>query len=250
MMNIPGRPTQLAKAADPEPTNLWLALTALPRPHKLIPLPRNLPGTNEPVGEVAMWPLKQDELMNANAEADRYTKKLLQDPQRKDEANLGYHHTFANESALQILFRACRVPEDVTRSAFPSPGLMRKEFTTEEIGVLFAQYLTVQLELGPIVAYMTPEEMEAMILRITADATHFPFDSLSWEQQKIQVTSMASRLVTCWMDIRSAGLPLDVSTYALDRIDELLAAKAQESATSPEPTPDTEPVAEAPPVAP
>lgn len=218
-----------------EPSALWLALTALPRPFKVVPFPRALPD-GSPVGELAIWPLTQEEQMAANAEADRFTKKLLQDPQQKDQANLGYHHTYSNETAIQILFRACRQAEDVSRPLFPSPSQMRKHLSTDEVGVLFNNYLTIQSEVGPIVAHMTSEEMEGMILRLAAQGTAFPFDSLSWEQQRALVSSMAFQLVSCWTDMFSAGLPLDVSTYARDRVAEIVAetknAPDPESATA------------------
>lgn len=216
----------LAKKEEPiEPTELWLALTSLPRPQRPLPLPRFIDGSDTPVGEVIVWPLTQEEQMAANAAADKFTKELLKDPQKKEEANLGYHHTYANEVAIQVLFRACRDPKDTARPAFPSPNLMRKHFTTDEIGVLFHGFCTVQSELGPIRAQMTQEECEAMILRVAEGGSAFPFDSCSWEQQRSLVLSMASQLRNCWTAMFSAGLPLDVSTYAIEK---LKAAKASE----------------------
>lgn len=217
-----------------EASELWLALTVLPRPHRIVPFPRSLPGTDTPVGDLAIWPLTQEEQMAANAEADRWTKRLLKDPQLKDQANLGYHHTYANEVAIQVLWRACRDPKRIERAAFPSPALMRERLSTDEVGVLFNNYCTVQSEIGPIVAYMSKEEREAWILRLEEGGSAFPFDSLSWEQQRILVTSMASQLVSCWMAMCSLGSPPDVSASTLERLTELMGARAQETG-SPEP---------------
>jgi hypothetical protein len=205
-----------------EPSELWLALTAIPRPHKLVPFPRAIPGTSTPVGEIAMWPLTQEEQMAANAEADRFTKRLMSDPQKRDEANLGYHHTYTNDVAIQVLHRACRSSEDLDRPAFPSPEQMRRALTTDEVGVLFASYLTVQSEIGPIVAHMTDEEREALILRLHEGGSAFPFDSLSWEQQRDLVLSMASQIASCWTVMFSAGLPLAVSSFVTDSLREKL----------------------------
>lgn len=198
-----------------EPTALWLALTAIPRPSQKVPLPRKIPGTDEPCGFILLWPLTQEEQMAANAEADRYTKQLLKDPQRKDEANLGYHHTYTNEVAVQVLFRAARDPENIERPAFPSPGLIRQKLTTDEIGVLFSNYCTVQAELGPIRAQMTKEEADALILRLAEGGSAFPLDSYSWDSQRHLAVSMASRLVACWTAMCSLGSPPDASTFAL-----------------------------------
>jgi hypothetical protein len=197
----------MAGPPDMDPSALWLALTKMPRPHKLVDIPRNFPGTTTPIGQVAMWPLSQEEQMAVNAEADRFTKKLLQDPQKRDEANLGYQHTFSLEAAVQILSRACRDVTDLNRPAFPSPKQMRQHLTADEIGVMYQQYMTVQLELGPIVAFMSDDEMEGWIRRIAAGGSAFPFASLSWEAQQRLVLSMASRLASYLTDTSSAGLP-------------------------------------------
>lgn len=233
-----------AEQKELDASDLWLALTALPRPHKLVPFPRNLPGTNTPVGEIAIWPLTQEEQMAANAEADRFTKKLLKDPQQKDQANLGYHHTYSNEVAVQVLFRACRDAKNLERAAFPSPTLMRQRLSTDEIGVLFNQYCTVASEIGPIVAYMSKEERESMIVRLADGGSAFPFDSLSWEQQRDLVSFMASQLLSCWTAMCSLGSPPDVNTFLLERLqakaEEMKAASAQESddhVPEPEPAP-------------
>ena len=217
-----------------EASELWLALTVLPRPHRVVPFPRSLPGTETPVGELAIWPLTQEEQMAANAEADRWTKRLLKDPQLKDQANLGYHHTYANEVAIQVLWRACRDPKRVERAAFPSPALMRERLSTDEVGVLFNNYCTVQSEIGPIVAYMSKEEREAWILRLEEGGSAFPFDSLSWEQQRTLATSMASQLVSCWMAMCSLGSPPDVSASTLERLTERL-RDGTDAATEEEP---------------
>jgi hypothetical protein len=222
-----------AEQKEMDASDLWLALTALPRPHTVVPFPRNLPGTTAPVGEIALWPLTQEEQMASNAEADRFTKKLLKDPQQKDQANLGYHHTYGNEAAVQVLFRACRDPKNLERPAFPSPTLMRQRLSTDEIGVLFNTYCTVAAEIGPIVAYMSKEEREGFITRLADGGSAFPFDSLSWEQQRILVSSMASQLLDCWTAMCSLGSPPDVNTFLLERLqakaEELKVASAQES---------------------
>ena len=208
------------------PSELWLALTAIPRPSRLVPFPRCIPGTDKPIGHVRIWPLTQEEQHEANAAADRFAKDLLKDPQRKDEANLGYHHAYTNDLAVQVLHRACRDESDLARPAFMTTKKMRANFSTDEIGVLFSTYCTVQSELGPIRARMSAQETEALIIRLAEGGSAYPLDSLSWELQRSLAVSMASRLVSCWMAMSSHGLPPDVSTFALDMIRDLAAAKA------------------------
>lgn len=201
-----------------EASELWLALTAVPRPHRIVDFPRNLPGTNEPVGKLAIWPLTQEEQMASNAEADRFMKELLKNPQKKDEANLGYHHTFTNETAVQVLFRACRDPnsKNFEKPAFPSPGLLRAKLTADEIGVLFNSYLRVQSEVGPIVAYLSDEEMDAWLERIGEGGSLFPLDSLSWEMREQLLRHSAFRLRSFLTDTPSAGGPPDGSSTDIE----------------------------------
>jgi hypothetical protein len=214
-----------------EASELWLAITSLPRPHRVVPFPRTLPQSDEPVGELAIWPLTQEEQMAANAEADRFTKKLLKDPQRKEETNLGYEHTYANEVAVQVLYRACRDAKDIQKPAFPSPTSIRAKLSTDEVGVLFSNYTTVQFEVGPIVASMSSEEREAWILRLEEAGSTFPLDSLSWEEKRVLLPFMASRLVDCWTAMCSLGKPPDVSPAVREILEERIArAKAEADA--------------------
>jgi hypothetical protein len=227
----------IKKEPELPPSELWLALTALPRPTREVPIPRNIPGTDTPVGTLVMWPLTQEEQMAANAEADRWTKTLLKDPQKKDEANLGYQHTYTNEVAVQVLYRACRDVTNIDRPAFPSPKMMREKLSTDEIGVLFSTYCTVQAELGPIRAEMSKEEADALILRLAEGGSAFPLDSLSWEQQRTLALSMACRLVACWTVISSAGLQPDASSFAIEMLRE---KEAPAPPSSPEETSDAD----------
>jgi hypothetical protein len=197
------------KPEEQDASELWLALTALPRPHRVVPFPRNLPGTDIPVGEVAIWPLTQEEHHLANAAADDHVKKLLKDPQKKDEANVGYDNLFANELAVQQLQRACRDPKNLERAAFPSPKDLRMRLTTDEVGVLYNHYLTTQCEVGPIVAYMSEEEFEAWVRRLAEGGSSFFYSTLSWDLRNQLLHTMASRLAKYMTGTGSPGTPQD-----------------------------------------
>lgn len=209
------------KATDLEPSELWKALTSVPRPTRIVDLPRSYPDdfpdrekAGKAVGQIAIWPLTQEELMICNAEADRFTKALLKDPQKRDETNLGYDHTFGNDNAIQILFRACRDAKDLKRGAFPSTKMMRQELTADEVGALFNMYLTVQVEVGPIVHRLSVDEMEALVRRIEEGGSAFPFNLLSLETQMSLLHFMASELVTYWTGTSSVGSPPDATPPA------------------------------------
>jgi hypothetical protein len=206
------------KAVPPEPelspTALWLALTAVPRPFKIVDVPRNDPATGKSVGQIAIWPLTQEEQMICNAEADRFAKALLKDAQKRDEVNFGYEHTFGNDNAIQILFRACRDPKDLSRAAFPSTALMRRKLSSDEVSALFKLYIMVQVELGPIIRGMSDEEREALVRRIEEGGSAFPFSLLSLETQVTLLRFMASKLVGFWTGTTSVGSRHDERTDA------------------------------------
>lgn len=183
---------------------LWAALQAAPRPHRIVPFPRNGPD-GEPVGNVAIWVLTQGEHMDAAADAERLAREKLKDATRREDLSYGYDTLFSNELACQVIARACRQEDDLTRAAFPSGKMVRATLTPDEVEVLFRHYLSVQSELGPIVSEMTKEEMDAWVHRLAEGGPGFPFNSLSLVQQRILVRSMASQLVAFWTDKSSAG---------------------------------------------
>jgi hypothetical protein len=202
-------------AGPPEDVNasdLWLALTALPRPHRIVPMPRNLPGTDIPVGELAMWPLTQEEHHESNAMAEDFVKKLLKETAKKDEANFGYANLFQNEIAVQQLWRACRDPKNLDRPAFPSPKALRHRVTSDEVGVLYNHFLTTQVELGPIVTRLDDAEYEGWVRKLAEGGKAFPFDLLSWDLRTTLVRTMASQLVASWTATSSAGSPPESDT--------------------------------------
>ncbi len=194
------------KTLEKDPTKLWLALSELPRPYRVVDFPRLHPDTGKPVGQVAIWPLSQEEQMICNAEADKFARSLLKEAAKKDEHSFGYEHTYGNDSAIQILFRACRDPENLERAAFPSTQLMRRKLTTDEVSALFSMYLTVQAEVGPIIRSMNEDELEALVYRLEEGGSAFPFALLSLETQTRLVTFMASKLVSFWTATISHGL--------------------------------------------
>lgn len=213
----PVRPQKPADKKEEQPkeetgSEIWHLLTAVPRPSRKVPLPRKLPGTNQSVGDVPVWPLTHSELIESNAAAEQRMRTLFKDENKKDELNLGYQHSFANELAVQHLWRACRDPNDLNKPAFPSPKSMSLQFTGDEIGVLYNHFLTVQAEIGPITSTMSDEEYEAWIRRISEAGNADPFESLSWDLQRTLVVSMASQLASYWMDTSSVGWQPDEIT--------------------------------------
>lgn len=190
---------------DLNPSELWMALTKIPRPWEVVDFPRVDPITKAPIGQLAIWVLTQEEQIAACAEADRVAKQLLKDPQRQGEANIGYENLYYNESTVQVLYRACRDVKDVKRPAFPSASMLRKQFSVDEISALAVLYLQVQGSIGPVVATMSAEEEKAWIGRLAEAGNVFPTSLLSPREQERLLLSMALQLVSFWTATPSPG---------------------------------------------
>lgn len=189
---------------DIAPSELWAALTQIPRPFRIVPFPRKDPN-GTPVGELAIWVLTQEEQIAAAADAERTAKKLLSEASDQT-TGMGYADVYRNEATVQVLYRACRDAKDPKKPVFPSPGEMRKKLTVDEIGTLVRHYYTAQAELGPIVTDFESEgEQEAWIRRLAEGGSAFPIDSLSPELVDRLLISMASQLVSFWTAMSSAG---------------------------------------------
>lgn len=187
------------------PSQLWAALTTMPRAHRLVDFPRK-DADGKPVGQVAMWVLNQEEHSEATSSAERYTRGSLQAGDAKGIAGTtGYDGLFGNALAVEMLVRACRRPEDLSLPAFPGADAIRRVMTTDEVGVLFETYLMVQSELGPIVAEMSKEEVDTWCSRLEEGGSLYPFAGMSSETRLTLLRTLARRLASSRTDSSSAG---------------------------------------------
>jgi hypothetical protein len=172
----------------------WDELIAIPRPSRVIDFPRKGPD-GEPLTNLAMWVLTQQEMIEAAASAERFTRKAIKDMPAANDAKTGYDNVYNSAATAEVLFRASRKADDLQSSFFPAVESVR-QLTGDEVGVLMNHYLTVQAELGPIVAHMTSEEMEAMIDQIAKSGSRFPLDLLSADTLKTLVLFSALRVAS------------------------------------------------------
>jgi hypothetical protein len=187
-------------------SELWLKLQEMPRPHIVVDFPRKgLDG--EPICQVGMWVLTQEEQVAAAATATKSTKNLLKELTLvQGEQSRGYEDVYGNEAAVEVLFRACRHPEDVKRPFFPNSAAVRK-LSVDEVGVLMNFYYEAQAKLGPIVSYMTDDEYEIWVKRLAEGASTFPLEHLSSALRNELMLRMALHLSTFLMANSSAGSP-------------------------------------------
>jgi len=195
--------------ADLPAHELWAAIIAMPRPFRVVPFPRRGPD-GEPVAEMAMQVLTQEECIAAKASAERYVRKLLREKDNgatSPESGQGYADLCELRDSVELLFRSCRRVDDMTRPFFPTVEAVGKHLLTDEIGVLVLNYRRVQMEIGPIVNDMSQEEMDAWISVLAKGGSQFPFDMLSLGQQTQLFRHLARRLLLSQTDNSSPGEP-------------------------------------------
>lgn len=195
-----------------EGSALWKQITRIPRPGRTVDFPRKDPKTGEPAVSAFVTVLTQEELQEASAAAEKFARSRLKDVSlRKGDKTEGYDQIYNNEVSVQILCKAVRDVEEPHHPLFPSPRTAAKTLTQEEFGMLFWEYLKVQAELGPVVASMTAEEMEAFIERLVEGARCHPLALLSSEALTALASFMAYRLYPSLTVTSSPGSQLDDS---------------------------------------
>lgn len=187
------------------PHEAWLEVTKTPRANRVCDFPRNDPVTGEPICQIAMWVLTEEEQNACQAAAELFTRKLLKEIPKGDEARRGYDDLYNNAAAIEILYRACRRPDDLSKPFFPSPAEMRRHLTIDEVGVLFNQYMTVQVETGPIISLLSEDEVQTWVKRLGEGGSRFPLDFLSSEALKTLAWHLALQLFNLQMDTTSPG---------------------------------------------
>ena len=191
------------------PNQLWAEIMAVPRPHRLVDFPRQNPVTKAPFGQVAILVLTQEEQMAASASAERFTRQLLKESPKQDDAKRGYDDIYSNAAATEILFRACKRKEDLVSPFFPSAESIRRVMSLDEVSILMNHYFTAQVEMGPIVSQISTEEIEAWIKRLGEGGSSFPLDFLSLDALKSLALSLACLLHKSSMSKSSPGSQLD-----------------------------------------
>jgi hypothetical protein len=123
----------------------------------------------------------------------------------KDDASQGYKDLYESRASVEILFRACRRPGEITKVFFPTPSAIAEQLTVDEIGVMFNQYLIVCSEIGPIVSKMSQGEYDAWIDRLVEGGAANTMAFFSVAARIDLVMYLASRLSALRTDKPSAG---------------------------------------------
>jgi hypothetical protein len=193
-------------------TDLWMQITAMPRPHRIVDFPRTDPN-GQPVAQVAIVVLTQQESFAVSTSTERFVKKMLKDngaTASRDERSDGYETLYETRACIEILWRACKKADDPTKNFFPTVEAIA-QLTTDEVGVLFRAYGTVRIEIGPVVQMMTQEEYDAWIERLAVGGSAVPLSFMTLAAQTELLMYSARQLHASRMDNSSPTRPLDES---------------------------------------
>jgi hypothetical protein len=193
---------------------LWIQLSKTDRPWKIIDMPDTsrfkLPdGSPAPC---AIRILTGEEIQECIFSAEKYVqdayKRLKIDIPKRDDFSDSYRTALDNREFVEILYRACRNPEDIKKPFFVTGvNSIAKVLTNQEIIVIYNEYLILQNELGPIVNKMEAGEMNIWIEKLARGGTAYFLGSLSAQAQTKLIQYMACQLTRLQTDKSSATLP-------------------------------------------
>jgi hypothetical protein len=143
------------------------------------------------LGQIMIRVLTQEEKMICHAAAEEVARKHMKSAKRED---IGYEALYSDAFIVEHLFRACRDPDSPDRPCFPTPKAIQEQLTTDECSMLYQHYLTVQMELGPLITTMSEEEIDAWVERLTEASSAYPLDSLSSDLQRLVLLHLAFRV--------------------------------------------------------
>lgn len=194
-----------------KPDELFVALQQQPRPYRVVDFPRVNPATGQPIGQLAITPLTQGELIEAKADATRAGKALTKDNLDPKEYVVGHQQIYEELCGCEILWRACRQVANVGVKVFPGAADIRSKLSSDEVAVLMQSYAIVQVEIGPLISTMSGVEMDAWLKRLAEGASALPLRLLSSEALRALVMRGASRLHPSPTGSGSSGQPADDS---------------------------------------
>jgi hypothetical protein len=192
---------------DYEPTELYTALMARPRPYKDV----EWPGTGsdgKTLGTIRLWVATVSELLSCRANAQNAAKEMLRGETKLGD--MGYEDIYRDEVIVELLSKVCRDPKADGAPCFPSAKWLRQQLTVDEMTVLVGHYNEHQRKCGPIIADMSAEELEAWIDMLVGGASEpgpLSFARLSSEMKTDLILGLAARLRKLRTASGSAGSP-------------------------------------------
>ena len=175
------------------PAQLWVEITKLPRPSRVIDFPRKDMEGN-PICQVQLVVLTPAEQVQCAVEAERYVNLKLGVTKVEERAN-AYKTIFDTASTTECLYLSARSASDIDVRFFPTSQSIRDHLTADEAAVLMQAYGQMNSELGPIISTMSEKDMEAWLERLALGADIVsPFWLLSSEQKNDLTKYFAAQL--------------------------------------------------------
>lgn len=204
---------------EPEPSQLLVRLMDSRRPNELLPFPR-LDDDGKPLFSYRMQILTQAELDEARANAERYTREKLKETQKITDEQVAsvrreaWSEIYEDAKCVELLYLACRDPEDVTKPLFVAPRQIRTLITRDEAAAMFAAYEATQYRFGPQWRMLSDEECEKLIGKLEEGASAYPLLHLGPGALAQLVVSLVFQKHALKTVIGSSGLPS--SSIAID----------------------------------
>ena len=187
--------SDFAVPTNVEPSALLAKLQEMPRPgQRGLPFPRNN-DDGQPIGKFAIWVLMQEEVDLARADAEVYATSLMNKKKDEGPANqVAWTENYQSAVLVEVLFRALRDDDDLSKPLFRSPEEIRHYLTDDECVHLFEAYSAFQHMYGPLFRTLNADELEEWIETLSKGADHYPFELCSRGQLVGLVISFASQM--------------------------------------------------------
>lgn len=179
-----------------EVDNIWARIIGCERPHMIVPFPRKDKDGN-PLCELAMVVLTAEEAAIVSADAEKKVRNLLKDNiAAAHEARRGYDELYNNFIAQGLLFMCCKSKDNLKQSFFPKKEAVLQVLNVDELAIMLNHYYTIQTELGPVIANLNDDEMQAWETRLleAGKKPNFLLNSCSLEVLKTLVLYLANQL--------------------------------------------------------
>jgi hypothetical protein len=151
---------------DVSPEDLWSTIIQTPRPTKVIDFPRYDKDGNPQV-QLKLHILIYEDINNAKKDVDKYVDEYLRKKGliiRKNETSSMRDAFAQNRYVNELLFRACRNVDDVSKPFFPSLDEIDSLIYPDESAYLVREFGKFQADFGPI--GLTNDEMDMWIHKL------------------------------------------------------------------------------------
>lgn len=200
------------KMSPEDAVNVFDLIASSPRPVKLVEFPKPHPVTGEFI-QIGMRPLTHKEIKSVNLSTATMVDKIIKD-KKLDPKSPEIETIRHNRHVVEIMFRACRNPNDETKGAFTTPEVL-ENLDDSALETLWTSYIRVRYELGERIGVGMNEEEINDWINALAEGGEATAENFSDRASPLAVTQllsiMASRLIKLSQDTKRSSLPVSES---------------------------------------